>query len=184
MSAGGTLTLKNPEHSVCDAQVGVCGNHIDVIGLHARSLPDFGHGHLGCFRKQFREDTFVLGLQVLHQNKGHPGVQRQSRQKFREGFQSAGRCSDAYDREGPFARLREASCADGSRGGSSTASCRRISFYARSFRRFWRRTLHRLSPPRTAYRLRIPTAQTFLQRLPCLRGNLSHTQKVCGSRYS
>ena len=36
----GDLTL------LSQAQVGVCGNYIDVVGLHARSLPHFRYWHL------------------------------------------------------------------------------------------------------------------------------------------
>jgi hypothetical protein len=32
----------------------------------------------------------VFGFQVLHENKGHPSVQRQGFQKLRKGFESAG----------------------------------------------------------------------------------------------
>ena len=157
VAAGGGLAPRDSEHSVCDAQVGVCGNYIDVVGLYAHSLPDFGHRHPGGLRKQFGEYAFVLGLQVLYQDKSHPRIQRQSCQEFREGFQSAGRCSDTYDRESPIVLLRGAFCSDGFCGGNFTAGCRRTTPCGPSFGRFWRSSFHRISPVRTpAYRGSLP----------------------------
>ena len=111
----------------------------------------------------------MLGLQVLHQDKGHPRIQRQSGQKFRESFQSAGRCSNTYDRESPSSRLRGAFPADWRFGRNSTASCRPTSSYGWSFRRSWRCSFHRISPSVDADRLRIPVLQRLSQRLSRLQ---------------
>ena len=45
VAPGGGFAAGDPEGSVGEAQVGVCGNHIDVVGLHVRGLADFGHRH-------------------------------------------------------------------------------------------------------------------------------------------
>jgi hypothetical protein len=80
-----------------------------MVGLHARSVPNFGHGHLRYLRKQFRQHSFVVGFQMLYHDKSYPGVQRQGSQEFREGFQSASRSSDAHYRESTSVSVRLAS---------------------------------------------------------------------------
>ena len=87
----------------------------------------------------------MLGFQVLHQDKGHAGVQRQSAQQLREGFQSAGRCPDTYDRESLAASLNPVSIADEGRRRNSNARRRRTRFCVRSFRRLWRTSFHHAS---------------------------------------
>ena len=174
--AGGGLATQDSEHSVCYAQFGIGRHYIDMVGLNGRSLADFGYRQLGGFRKQFRKYAFVLGLQVLHQDKSHPRVQRQSGEKFREGVQPAGRCSNTYDRESPFSRLKGAFPTDWRVRRNSTASCRPTRSCGWPFRRFWRSSFHRISPRVDAERRRIPTLQRLSQRLSRLQCKLARRE--------
>ena len=46
-----------------------------------------------------RERAFVLGIEMLDQHEAHARIDRQVRQQFCEGFESAGGGADADDRE-------------------------------------------------------------------------------------
>src|SRR6185312_11209506 len=97
MVASRSLAAGNTEYAAYQAQVGVCSNHIQVVGLNSRLPPNLGHWHAGGLRKQIREHALVPGLQVLHQNERHPGVPWKRTEKLYESLQPACGGADADD---------------------------------------------------------------------------------------
>ena len=52
----------------------------------------------GSCAEQFDQQALVMGIEVLHQNKGHAGIGRRIGQERRERREAAGRGANAYDK--------------------------------------------------------------------------------------
>lgn len=86
------------EGIVGDHHVGVGRDHVNMVGLHLHAVADLQDWHRAAFRKQFRQQAFVLRIQVLHEHEGHPGVPAEVPQESGKRFQAAGGCTDANHR--------------------------------------------------------------------------------------
>ena len=92
--------------AVYKRHVAVGRDNVDAIGFYRHAVFDFNDGHAGAVLNKFGEQAFVVGCQVLNQNKGHAGVnvdghagkeRLKSRQAPRRGTdadngESGGRC--------------------------------------------------------------------------------------------
>ncbi len=91
--------LQNP---VGDSHRYVRRNHVQVIGLQNRPFHRRLDRNFGFLRQNFCQKTLMPGIEVLHQQKSHPGCGRQLREQFRDGLQPSGRSADSNDGEGPI----------------------------------------------------------------------------------
>ncbi len=68
---------------------------------HLHPIHDLGHLHVRVAPDEVGEDAFVIRGQVLHQHKGHAGIDVDGHigEESFEGRQSAGRRADADDGE-------------------------------------------------------------------------------------
>ena len=71
-----------------------------MVGLYRRLIRDLGHGHGGGPGQNLRKHAGVGRVEVLHQDEGHAGIDRQGLEHVLDGFDSARRRADADDREG------------------------------------------------------------------------------------
>ena len=67
--------------------------------LDLHPVPHLGHRHARHALQQFGHHALVGRVQVLDDDKGHAAVGRHVTEKVFEGLQSAGRSTDADDRE-------------------------------------------------------------------------------------
>jgi hypothetical protein len=74
-------------------------DYVHMIRLHAHSVLHLRHLHRRFFRQQFRQETLVLGVQVLDDHEGHPGIRRQVPQQVCKRFDPSGRSSDRHNQQ-------------------------------------------------------------------------------------
>jgi hypothetical protein len=69
----------------------------NVIRLDTETVGDLRHRHSRGACQDVGQLAFMVRIQVLHQHKSHPCVNRQVFEQLREGFQPARGCTDADD---------------------------------------------------------------------------------------
>ena len=70
-----------------------------MIGLHDLAGERGRHGNRGLLRENLGQQTLVPGVEMLHDDIGHPGRRGKSAQKLGDGFEPSRRGSDADDRQ-------------------------------------------------------------------------------------
>ena len=67
-----------------DSHVHAGRNDVDVICLDGCTVLRLYNRHLGAFRQQLRQQTAVLGVQVLNEYECHAGIVRERMEQVRE----------------------------------------------------------------------------------------------------
>lgn len=73
-----------------DGEVRVRCNDVDVIRLDRLIVRDLLYRERCGARENLRQSALVLGIEVLHQDEPHPGVERQSLEQLRERLKTTG----------------------------------------------------------------------------------------------
>jgi len=85
--------------AVLEDHAGVGRNDVYVIRLDAHAVPNGDDRNGRPLGQYFRQQAFMLGIEMLDQDKGHSGIRRQGREQLAKGFEPASRSTDAHHRE-------------------------------------------------------------------------------------
>ncbi len=87
------------QFAVQEGHIPVWRNDIGAVGLHLHPVLHLENLHPGVLSDQIDQDAFVVGVQMLHQHKGHPGfrVRRHGGKEGFDGGQTSGRSADPDD---------------------------------------------------------------------------------------
>ena len=102
--------LQQLQRAIEKSHVTVGRNDVDAVGLHHHAIDHLKHLHAGAALDQFGEQALVVGVKVLHQHKGHAGldIAGHAGEKCLDGRQAAGRGPDANDGKGRWPGWRHA----------------------------------------------------------------------------
>lgn len=67
-----------------------------MIGQYLPTVHGIAHGHAGHAGEEFAQETFVAGIEMLHQDEAHARRFGNVREQSAERFQPPRRCPDAY----------------------------------------------------------------------------------------
>ena len=74
------------QHAAKDAQAGVGGNDVNVVGLDPEIVRHLEHRHRRDSPQDVCERTFVLRIEMLHEHEAQPRRVWQALQQSREGL--------------------------------------------------------------------------------------------------
>ena len=94
------------EGAAGDRHVGIRGDHVDVVGLHAQAVGDRDDGHRRGPGQDLGQLARALGVQVLDDHERHAGAAGNFPQELTDGLEPAGGGADANDRERSPVRWR------------------------------------------------------------------------------
>ena len=75
------------QHLILEGQRGVGGNDVDMVGSNPLAVLSLSYGHGGMGGEQLDKHAGMVRVEVLHQDKSHPGVGRHMLQKSSKGLQ-------------------------------------------------------------------------------------------------
>ena len=86
-----------------------------MVGLHHHAVCHLNHLHAGAALDQLGEQAFVVWVQVLHQHKGHAGVNTggHAGEKSLNRRQATGRSADADNRKTQARDAGQCGCSGG-----------------------------------------------------------------------
>ncbi len=88
------------QHAVEDRHVLVGRDHVDVVALYRGAILGLRHRHRRRALEQLDQHPLVRGVEVLHDDEGHPRAHRYVAEELFERLEPAGGGSHADDREG------------------------------------------------------------------------------------
>ena len=91
------------EGALRDAESPVGRDGINVVGFDSEIIRDLLDRHRGDATEELGEGAFVLGVEMLDEDKAQARVGRQMLEQVGEGLQSASGSADADDRKVAFA---------------------------------------------------------------------------------
>ncbi len=92
--------LRQAQGAVPQAHVPVGRDDVDVVRLDPHSVLDLLHRQQGVSCQDLGRQAFMVGVEVLDQDEGDPGVLGHPREQVFEGVQTSGRSADSHHREG------------------------------------------------------------------------------------
>ncbi|EKD96631.1 MAG: hypothetical protein ACD_23C01370G0002 [uncultured bacterium] len=99
--------LQQLQRAVQKCHVAVGWDDVGAVGLHHHTIHHLKHLHAGATLDQLGEQAFVVGVEVLHQDKGHAGINIgwHAREKRLNSGQATGRSAHTDNGEAKCAEF-------------------------------------------------------------------------------